>query len=78
MMMGKSHTGRLAAPVDAEEDQMIIGKRGVHLSELVTMFRRILAQVSPEIRVEIFDAIGAGYCPVCGVDDPRCQCGNDE
>jgi hypothetical protein len=74
-MMGKSHTGKLAAPV-------VIARSEIRLSKVIWMLSQLLSKMKPEERVEVFDALQAGYCRACGADEPPggrlCQCQNDE
>jgi hypothetical protein len=36
--------------------------------------RELLAALTPEQRLDAFSP----YCPECGIDNPQCQCWNDE
>jgi hypothetical protein len=44
----------------------------------VRVFRAALNIATDEQRVAMLHAAESGYCTSCGIDDPRCQCDNDE
>lgn len=44
----------------------------------IVELRKFLEEISPEGRVAYFEKVQEGYCKHCGIDDPRCQCTNDE
>ena len=40
--------------------------------------RECLISMKPEKRLRVFEEVMAGFCRYCGIDNPDCQCWNDE
>lgn len=50
------------------------------LSTLVSAINKLFPWMTPEERVDVIAAIGAGYCRHCGYEEylRPCQCENEE
>lgn len=46
--------------------------------EMVGIANFLQASLSMEERLKLFDSLTDGYCKHCGIDNPDCQCWNDE